>query len=432
MKKILIHNGNIYQPEKWLTPGFLSIQGGVISAVQPGKPDQEAFLQAEQVIDANGMAILPGLVNGHSHFSQSFMRGLAGGRPLLQWLKELIWPLQSAFSKEEMYLASLLGLAENVRGGVTYVVDHHKITHTPEHTLAVKKAAEEIGLRCTIARAWSDRGNNPESGDAILDELEGWYGMQQPDSKVTFASGPLTPWRASGELIQKTHAQALRYGSFSHIHVSETLAEVEMTVEETGVRPVTWLDQLGILDEHVHIVHAVWVDEAEIELLKERNALVVHCPVSNAVLGSGIAPVGKMLARGVRMRMGTDGSASNDTQDCIENAKMAICLARAGHQDAANLTNDQALSMLIADRTIAVGDDADLTMIKLDTLRSAPVHDLTSAVTLCAHAEDVDTVIVAGKILMQNGRLTTIDEEILIKECNSAIKILKKRAGIDI
>jgi 5-methylthioadenosine/S-adenosylhomocysteine deaminase len=249
---------------------------------------------------------------------------------------------------------------------------------------------------------------------------------------VTFASGPLTPWRASGELIQKTHAQALRYGSFSHIHVSETLAEVEMTVEETGVRPVTWLDQLGILDEHVHIVHAVWVDEAEIELLKERNALVVHCPVSNAVLGSGIAPVGKMLARGVRMRMGTDGSASNDTQDCIENAKMAICLARAGHQDAANLTNDQALSMLIADRTIAVGDDADLTMIKLDTLRSAPVHDLTSAVTLCAHAEDVDTVIVAGKILMQNGRLTTIDEEILIKECNSAIKILKKRAGIDI
>ena len=432
MKKILIHNGNIYQPEKWLTPGFLSIQGGVISAVQPGKPDQEAFLQAEQVIDANGMAILPGLVNGHSHFSQSFMRGLAGGRPLLQWLKELIWPLQSAFSKEEMYLASLLGLAENVRGGVTFVVDHHKITHTPEHTLAVKKAAEEIGLRCTIARAWSDRGNNPESGDAILDELEGWYGMQQPDSKVTFASGPLTPWRASGELIQKTHAQALRYGSFSHIHVSETLAEVEMTVEETGVRPVTWLDQLGILDEHVHIVHAVWVDEAEIELLKERNALVVHCPVSNAVLGSGIAPVGKMLARGVRMRMGTDGSASNDTQDCIENAKMAICLARAGHQDAANLTNDQALSMLIADRTIAVGDDADLTMIKLDTLRSAPVHDLTSAVTLCAHAEDVDTVIVAGKILMQNGRLTTIDEEILIKECNSAIKILKKRAGIDI
>ncbi len=431
MKKILIHNGNIYQPEKWLTPGYLSIEGGVISAVQPGKPDQQAFLQVEQVIDANGMAILPGLVNGHSHFSQSFMRGLAGGRPLLQWLRELIWPLQSSFSTDEMYLASLLGLAENLRGGVTYVVDHHKITHTLEHTLAVKKAAEEIGLRCTIARAWSDRGNNPESGDAILDELEGWYGMLQPDSKVTFASGPLTPWRASGELIQKTHAQALKHGSFTHIHVSETLAEVEMTLQEVGVRPVTWLDQLGILDEHSHIVHAVWVDDAEIDLLKERNALVVHCPVSNAVLGSGIAPVGKMLARGVRMRMGTDGSASNDTQDCIENAKMAICLARAGHQDAANLTNEQALKMLVSDRIIAVGEDADLTMINLDTLRSAPVHDLTSAVTLCAHAEDVDTVIVAGEILMQDGRLTTIDEEMLIKECDSAIKILKKRAGID-
>jgi len=419
--KTLIHNGSIYQSGKWLTPGTLTIQNGVISAVQVGN----------RVIDARGMAIIPGLVNGHSHFSQSFMRGLAAGRPLLQWLKELIWPLQSSFSAEEMYLAALLGLAENLRGGVTYVVDHHKITQTPEHTLAVKKAAEEIGIRCTIARSWADRGKNPESADVILDELEGWYSMQQPNSKVNFASGPLTPWRASGELMQKTHAQALKYGSFTHIHVSETMQEVEMTLEETGVRPVTWLDQLGILDEQAQIVHAVWVDDAEIDLLSQRKALVVHCPVSNAVLGSGIAPLGKMLARGLRLRLGTDGSASNDTQDCMENAKMAICLARAAHQDAANVTNEHALQMLVSDHNIAVGEQADLTMIKLDTLHTSPVHDLTSAVTLCAQHEDVDTVMVAGEILMQNGKITNIDEEVLIKECNAAIKILMKRVGIN-
>ena len=430
-KKILIHNGNIYQSDTWLMPGYLTIEGAKITVLQAGNPDQETLMLADQVIDARGMAVLPGLVNGHSHFSQSFMRGLAGGRPLLQWLKELIWPLQTSFSSDEMYLASLLGLAENLRGGVTYVVDHHKITHSLKHTEAVKRAAEEIGIRCTIARAWSDRGNNPERGAAILDELEHWYSLQKMDSKVTFASGPLTPWRASGELMQKTHAQAKQHGSFTHIHVSETLEEVEMTLNETGLRPVTWLDQLEVLDEHAQIIHAVWVDDTEIDLLRDRNALVVHCPVSNAVLGSGIAPVGKMLARGVRMRMGTDGSASNDTQDCIENAKVAICLARAAHQDATNLTNEQALRMLVSDRTIALGEDADLTMIKLDTLRSAPVHDLTSAVTLCSHAEDVDTVIVAGEILMQNGKMTRIDEEMLIKECNLAIKILKKRAGID-
>ncbi len=431
-KKILIHNGNIYQSEAWLTPGFLTIESGKITAFQAGHSDQEVMEQADQVIDACGMAVLPGLVNGHSHFSQSFMRGLAGGRPLLQWLKELIWPIQSSFSVEEMYLASLLGLAENLRGGVTYVVDHHKISHSPQHTEAVKRAAKEIGIRCTIARAWSDRGNNPESGAAILDEMEHWYNLQNTESKVTFASGPLTPWRATGELMQKTHAQAKKHGSFTHIHVSETREEVEMTLNETGLRPITWLNQLGILDEHTQIVHAVWVDDSEIDLLRDRNALVVHCPVSNAVLGSGIAPIGKMLQGGVRLRLGTDGSASNDTQDCLENTKMAICLARAAHQDAANVTNKQALRMSLSDRSIAVGMEADLMMVKLDTLRSAPVHDITAALTLCAHSEDVDTVMVAGEILMQNGKLTRIDEEMLIKECNSALKMLKKRAGIDL
>jgi len=419
-KKILIHNGNIYQSDAWLTPGYLTIEGGKISTVQTGNPDQESLVQADQVIDACGMAVLPGLVNGHSHFSQSFMRGLAGSRPLLQWLKELIWPLQSAFSVDEMYLASLLGLAENLRGGVTYVVDHHKITHSPQHTEAVKRAAEEIGIRCTIARAWSDRGNNPESGSAILDELEHWYNLQSPQSKVTFASGPLTPWRATAELMQKTHSQAKQHGSFTHIHVSETREEVEMTLNETGLRPVTWLDQLGILDEYAQIVHAVWVDDAEIELLKDRNALVVHCPVSN------------IFPTGVRLRLGTDGSASNDTQDCLENTKMAICLARAAHQDAANVSNEQALRMSLSDRSVSVGADADLIMVNLNTLRSAPVHDLTSALTMCAHSEDVDTVMVAGEILMQNGKLTRIDEEMLIKECNLALKMLKKRAGIDL
>ena len=431
VENILIHNAKIYQTNHWFNPGYLRIVAGKIDLVQAGNPSDELLLSGDKVLDARGMAVLPGLVNGHSHFSQSFMRGLAGGRPLLQWLKELIWPLQSSFSTEEMYLASLLGLAENLRGGVTHVVDHHKITHTRQHTEAVMRAAEEIGLRCAIARAWSDRGKNPEDGNAVLDELEYWYSLQKAGGKVKFASGPLTPWRASAELIQKTHEQAIQHGSFTHIHVSETDEEVQMTLEETGVRPVTWLNQLGILDENSHIVHAVWVEDDEIDLLAENNALVVHCPVSNAVLGSGIAPIGKMLQRGVRVRLGTDGSASNDTQDCIENMKMAICLARAGFLDAGNLTNDQALRMAVANRSIEVGADADLMMIRLDTLRSAPVHDLTAAVTLCAHSEDVDTVLVGGDILMQDGKLTMIDEASWIKECNIAIKSLKKRAGID-
>src|SRR5665648_326456 len=152
----LIFNGNIKQQDSWLTPGYIWINDSVIEAVQPGLPDADQLSQADEQLDAGGMVVIPGLVNGHTHFSQTFMRGLADGRPLIRWLKELIWPLQSAISVEEMELAALLGLAENLRGGVTEVVDHHKIVQSRDHTLAVKKAAEQIGMRCTIARSWSN------------------------------------------------------------------------------------------------------------------------------------------------------------------------------------------------------------------------------------------------------------------------------------
>jgi 5-methylthioadenosine/S-adenosylhomocysteine deaminase len=430
-KKILIHNGSIRHETEWLTPGTLIIQDGRIQSIRPGNALPEEISQAEVVLDARGMAVMPGLVNGHTHFSQTFMRGLAGGRPLLQWLKELIWPLQAAMSVSEMYLASLLGLAENLRCGVTEVIDHHKVTRTRDFTRMVKQAAGSVGLRCTIAWAWSNQGAKAEADQDILSELGEWFGQASEGAKINFASGPLTPWRCSAELLQKTHALARERDTFTHIHVSETVEEVQMTVDETGMRPVEWLDRIGVLDERTQIVHAVWVDDREIELLAQRQATVVHCPVSNAVLGSGIAPVGKMLASGVSMRLGTDGPASNDTQDCFENMKMALCLGRAGHHNADYISNEQALEMALASRTLKVGAPAEMILVNLNNLRAAPVHDISAALTLCSHGDDVDTVIVDGEILMRAGKILTVDVENLLKECERAIRSLRKRAGVD-
>lgn len=427
MAEILITNAQVAVPGGWLE-GSILIKDGQITAIGEISPKSGTDLQP-CIYNAHGAAVIPPLVNGHTHLSQTFMRGLAGGRPLLRWLKELIWPLQNAMSEEILELAALLGLAENIRSGAGTVVDHQKITRAPAHTEAIVRAAKKSRLRVTIARAWSDRGNGAEAPQVILDELESFF--RQSSDRVTFASGPLTPWRASAETLQKTHALARQFDSFTHIHVSETAEEAEMTLKETGLRPVSWLNSLGVLDENCQIVHAVWVNEAEMDLLAERGAPVVHCPVSNAVLGSGIAPVKAMLKKGVPLRFGTDGPASNDTQDCFENMKTALMLARASTLDAAAVSPRQTLDMATASIGLAVGQPADLCLVNLNSVWSAPVHDFDSAVTLCARASDVQALMMGGEWLMLDGKLTTLDEAAILQESASAVKILRIKGNID-
>jgi 5-methylthioadenosine/S-adenosylhomocysteine deaminase len=427
----IITGDHVLSASGWLEPGYVTTASGKIQHVSAGTPHAQLLSQAREVVDAQGMAVLPGLTNGHTHFSQTFMRGLAGGRPLLSWLKELIWPLQAALTVEDMRLAALLGLVENLRCGVTHVVDHHKITSSPAHTQVVLEAIDQIGIRATLARAWADRGANGENPDVILKELkEGLRRYSSSSLNTRFASGPLTPWRCSGQMLQKTHALVREYNSVTHIHVSETREEVKMTMQETGMRPINWLDSLGVLDEHTQVVHAVWVDEQEMDLLAERQGTVIHCPVSNAVMGSGIAPVPALLKRQVRMRLGTDGPASNDTQDIFETAKAAICLARGLACDASILPPEQILSIATDGANLAPGKAADLILVNLDHPRAAPVHDAPSALMLSTHGCDVDSVMVNGIFLLRKGINLTIDETELIKECKLSLQKLRNRAGL--
>jgi 5-methylthioadenosine/S-adenosylhomocysteine deaminase len=437
LKELILTDAKIaaYDPAevgfKWLDPGMLHIKNGQIAAIAPGVANTDALSQHAEIISLDGKVVIPAFVNGHTHLSQTFMRGLAAGRPLLQWLKELIWPLQAAFSSELIELAALLGLAENTRSGAAHVVDHHKITTDWAFTRAVMRAAQQSGLRVTIARAWVDLGANAESPEAILSELKDGYAETAQDQKVAFASGPLTTWRCSAEMLQKTHQLALENHSFSHIHLSETKDEVQMTLNATGLRPVAWLDNLAILDNHFQIVHAVWVDPDEIELLAEKQSPVIHCPVSNAVLGSGIAPVNSMLAQGVKVHLGTDGPASNDTQDCVENMKIGLCIARAAHQNADAITPYQALRMATTSPGLAVGQPADLAMIQLESVWASPIHDIESALVLSSRVADIQSLMVGGEFVMVDSQLTKIDEDILLKEAQNAIKILRKKAGLD-
>ncbi len=414
----------------WLTPGYLTVRGETIEQVGSGSPPQELEREAGHVLGGARHAVLPGLVNGHTHFSQTFMRGLAAGRPLLAWLNEVIWPMQETMTVDDMHLAALLGLLENLLSGATTVVDHHKICATSDHTRAVCSAAETVGLRLVLARGWTDRGVNAEGPEAILDDLEQLFERTRGSRDVKIANGPLTPWRCSPETLQQTHALATRYAAPTHIHVSETEIEVQKTLDETGLRPVIWLDQLDLLGESTQVVHGVWIEAGEIERLAERDALVVHCPVSNAVLGSGIAPVASLSKAGVRLRLGTDGPASNDSQDLFETMKSSLCLARAISRDPMDLSPSEVLSWATDGRVLQAGADADVILVNLDSPRAVPVNDTTSALVLSACASDVETVIVGGRILMEDRYVKVLDQGALLDECRKAATALKLRAGL--
>ncbi|MGC9397839.1 MAG: amidohydrolase family protein [Anaerolineae bacterium] len=425
MSSILIRDGAVLTEAGWIQPGYVEIAGATIAALGEGSPPDAVVARAETVINARHRAVLPGLINAHTHLSQTLMRGLAGGRPLLPWLRELIWPLQRALTPEDLRLAALLGLVENLRCGATHVIDHHKVATSPAHTDAVCEAAEEVGLRLTLARAWSDQGKNAEAPDVLLADLERLFEQWAGHDRLRAANGPLALWRCSAQTLQRAHRLARRYGSVTHAHVAETEDEVRMSLDEHDLRPVAWLNEIGVLDEATQIVHAVWVDADEIALLAESGATVVHCPVSNAVLGSGIAPVAALQAHGVRLRLGTDGPASNDTQDLFETLKAALGFARATTRDATVLPPQAALRLATGGRTLAPGVVADVIVVNLDHARAMPVHDVDSALALSTHGSDVETVIVGGDLLMHEGHVLVVDEVALLAECRQAIRRLQ-------
>lgn len=423
------------------TPGWVWVEDDLISGVGSGPAPEQLSSQADRIIDAAHMAVLPGLVNAHTHLSQTFMRGLGDDKPLLQWLKTIMWPIQAAFTAEDMRLASLLGLVENVRCGVTAVNQHHKLP-APAMSDTALSAAESVGLRFQLARSWVDLGTAAEEPDDVLAEMTRLYNQWQGTggSRLAVSFGPMAPWRCSEKTMRRFVAQARAWGVPTHIHVAEAQDEIDMLFERTGVRHVEWLANLDVLGPDMQLVHCVHISEAEQALIAENNALVVHCPTSNMYLASGIAPVPELLQRGVPVALGTDGSASHNSQDLLETLKTAVLLAKVGSGDTTALLPMDALRMVTTTGAKIMGRDdigqlvpgfkADITLVNLNKVHAMPVHHPDSALVYNCNGPDVDTVLVNGQVLLDNGKLTMLDEESLLEDCRWAAKELLIRAGV--
>ncbi len=449
MSGILIENGTVLtlaDSGDMLDPGYVYIEGDQIAQIGSGKAPEELRKQAKTVINASHMAVMPGMVNSHSHLFQTFIRGLADDKPLLDWLKTAIWPVAQHMSGEEAYLAGMVGLLESMRGGATAVIDHQYIHADPTNDDGVFHAAQETGMRLMVARGWADMNYHPtlqETQERVIAESTRLYQTYhgQANGRLRFEFGPLIPWGCTDESMLKTHELARQWGVGTHIHVAETQTEVEMNLKDRGTRHIEWLATLGILGPDVQLVHSVWLDDHELDLVAGSGAVVVHCPVSNMYLASGAARTSEMKRRGINVALASDGPGSNNNQDMMEVLKATALLAKVSTLDAMALLPQDVLWMACRGGSQAFGQPdqigslevhkkADLVLVDLDTPFAMPVHSAPSALVYNVSGGAVDTVIVDGQVLMRDKKVLCVDEKAVLKEAREVCERLFQRAGV--
>jgi len=399
------------------------IEGDRIAAV--GETAAAAAAPGVQILDASGKAVIPGLINAHTHLYQNFLKGLRDDVGLVDWCNATLFPAGYAVHQRHWlggdetcgYQWAMLSALEMLAGGVTCCVDLHQSMD------AVFHAWRAVGIRGVAALLVADRWlpgplrKDPDAARAeALRLATTWHGAH-PRLDVVF--GPSTPFLCSRELLLWTRDQAAELGIGVQIHLAETRYEVAQVLAETGLTPIAYAHSLGLLGPRTMAVHCVHVTDADIDLLAETGTTVVHCPKSNLKLGSGVAPIPKMLRRGVTVALAADGAASNDTLDMFEEMRFAALLHKGVNEDPTVITARQAFAMATAGGARAAGLDAgaidpgrlaDLALIRLDRSHLQPLHDPLNALVYCAKASDVDTTIIGGAIVMQGGVIQTVDE----------------------
>lgn len=449
MTGLLIHRGAVVTVDDDNTvadPGWVWVEGNTIAATGAGDAPQDRLDRADEVIDASGAAVMPGMTNAHTHLFQTFFRGLADDKPLLDWLRDCIWPGAVHLDADAAHLAATVGLIENLRGGATTVIDHQYIHVDDRIDDAVCRAADALGMRFLLAHGWSDRNYHPqltETADQAIAAAtavhDRWDGHDDDRMRVELA--PLIPWGCSDDAMRQTIAASRRWGRGTHIHCAETAIEVEMNLDERGSRHVPWLDGLGALGPDVQLAHSVWLDDDELDLIAASGSIVVHCPVSNMYLASGVARIVDMLDRGITVALASDGAGSNNRQDMFEVLKTTVLLQKVHHLDAMVLQPTDALTMACrggaaafgmpdAFGAIAPGRRADIVVVDLRSPFVMPVHRVVSALVFNVTPRDVRDVIVDGRILMRSHRLTSIDERDVLGRAEQAAAEVFRRAGV--
>jgi 5-methylthioadenosine/S-adenosylhomocysteine deaminase len=403
----------------------VAISAGRITEVLPTAGARERF-QAAEVVELPRHALIPGLVNAHTHSAMSLMRGLADDLPLMQWLQDHVWPAEAKHVSAEFCQDGVeLAAAEMLRGGITCFSDMYFF---PEVTA---QAAARIGLRACVGLIVLDFPTVwAQSPDEYLDKGLSVHDAYRDHPLVRTMFGPHAPYTVSDKPLERVRVLAAELDIPIQMHVHETAHEVEMALSQSGKRPLQRLNDLGLLSPSFMAVHMTQLTDEEIALCAGTGTSVVHCPESNLKLASGFCPVAKLLDAGVNVAIGTDGAASNNDLDLFAETRTAALLAKAVSGNAAAVPASQALRMATLGSAAALDLDdeigslqpgkwADLCAIELDTLETQPLYDAVSQIVYAGSRHQVSDVWVAGRRLLHNRALVTIDEHDLLSRVRS-------------
>jgi len=430
MEKILIRGATVIPmtgQENIIENGEIAIEAGKIKAVGVSGTVGNGWT-ADKTIDAKGMVALPGLINCHTHAAMTLLRSYADDLPLMQWLSERIWPLEERLTGEDVYWGTMLCVLEMIKSGTTTFADMYFFMND------VAKAVRESGIRASLSRGMI--GVAP-TAQLALEESEAfireWHGGAE--GRITTMMGPHAAYTCPPDYLEKVMALAKKFNVGIHIHLAETLQEVNDIRKEYGKSPIAHVNALGLLDFPVLGAHCVHVSPEDINIMKEKNVQVAHNPESNMKLASGIAPVPQMLAAGINVGLGTDGAASNNNLDMLEEMRSAALLHKVNTMDSTAIPSYTALEMatvngarvLGLEKEIGVlqpGYKADVILIDFEQPHLYPKHDIIAHTVYAAQSADIKTVIIDGRIVMENRRVLTLDEtEVLSKVQERALRL---------
>lgn len=432
MSRILIKNATVITMlghDKVYPIGEVAIENDKIVACGP-KGTVAADWQAEKVIDAEGCIVMPGFINCHTHAAMTLLRSYADDLPLMEWLTKKIWPLEDKLNGEDVYWGTKLCILEMIKNGTTTFTDMYFFMED------VAKAVEETGIRAVLSRGMVGVG---PSSDIAIDEskafVENWQG--KGDGRITVMLGPHAPYTCPPDYLKKVIALAKELKVGIHIHLAETETEVKDIGEQNdGKTPIELMEEVGLFELPVVAAHCVHLTDRDMEILKKYNVGVAHNPESNMKLASGVAPVPKMLTMGINVGLGTDGAASNNNLDMMEEMRSAALLHKVSTMDPTVLHSYEALSMATVNGAKVLGKEkeigvlspgykADLIILDAKKPHLYPQHDFIAHLVYSAQSADVETVIINGKIVMENRKVLTMDEnEILEKVSASALRLV--------
>ena len=403
----------------------IAIKDGKIEAILPTEKATEKYTANEEH-HLQQHALIPGLINAHTHAAMNLFRGLADDLPLMDWLNNHIWPAEAKWVNPEFVKdGTELAIAEMIRGGTTCFNDMYFF---PDQTAEV---CSQVGMRVTVGlilidfpTAWA------KDADDYLVKGEQVHDKYKHDSLINTAFAPHAPYTVSDEPLKRIYVIAEELDIPIHMHIHETAFEVEQSVEQHGKRPLQRLNELGILSPRTIAVHMTQLNEDEINELAKLNVSVAHCPESNLKLASGFCPVGDLVKAGVNVCIGTDSTASNNDLDMFGEMRTAALLAKGISNDSTCLDAQTTLQMATLNGAKALGLDgtigslkkgkqADIVAINLDQLETAPLYEPVSQIVYSANRQQVTDVWVSGKQLLKNRELTTMEYTKLMEKAKS-------------